>query len=138
MEARITRHGDPTAMTAVAELAVHPARPAGRVLSARKIEHLLDWAEPIIRRTCRDVWRETWPRGLELEDLFQEGRIAVFLAAERISRAMRPGALVTTIVRRQAYDAVRLLADRSGNRHALGPTPTTTGDEGLCETQPAG
>jgi len=91
-------------------------RPPGRVLSARKIEHLLDWAEPIIRRACRKVWRDKKPRGLELADLRQEARIAVFLAADQISTARRPAALTATIATREAYDAVRVLSTRRCTR----------------------
>jgi len=86
-----------------------------------KIEHLIDWAEPTVQRTCREVWRETHPRGMELVDLQQEGRIAVFEAAEVIATARRPRAMVATVVRRQAYDAIRLLSglERRGMpRHA--------------------
>jgi len=112
MEARITRRGELTTMTMVLDDSPCVVRQRPRVLSERKIEHMLDWAEPIIRRCCRQVWQEVWPRGLELDDLFQEGRIAVFLAAEKISTCRRPHALVAAIVKRQAYDAIRMLADR--------------------------
>jgi len=115
---------------------VPQTRPEGRVLSARNIEHMLDWAEPTIRRTCRDVWQRTKPRGLELEDLCQEGRIAVFLAADEISTARQPQSLVSTIVRRQAYDALRLHADKRSNEDVLtGVEPPTAGDDTLCEVQ---
>ncbi|HJN17218.1 MAG TPA: sigma factor [Armatimonadota bacterium] len=77
-----------------------------------RIEHLIDWAEPTVLKTCRDVWRETHPRGMELADLHQEGRIAVFEAAEAITAARRPRAMVATVVRRQAYDAIRDLSGR--------------------------
>ncbi len=77
-----------------------------------RIEHLLDWAEPTIQQVCQDVWRETSPTGLELVDLHQEGRVAVLEAADAIAAAHRPQAMVATVVRRQAYDAVRVLSER--------------------------
>jgi DNA-directed RNA polymerase specialized sigma24 family protein len=72
---------------------------------------LIEWAEPIIREVCQEVWREARPRGLEIEDLYQEGRIAVFQAAREIAAATDHAAMVATVVRCQALDALRLLAD---------------------------
>jgi DNA-directed RNA polymerase specialized sigma24 family protein len=62
-----------------------------------------------------------------LADLYQEGRIAVFLAAEEIAVAASPEALVKTVVRRQAVDAIRTQADRF-------PPPRKPG-EGVSVTQ---
>lgn len=98
-------------------------RTTKRLVCGSKIEHLLDWAEPIVRNVCREVWREARPRGLELEDLHQEGRIAVFQAAEEIACASDHAAMVATVVRRQAIDAMRLLADWDG------PSPDAEEDE---------
>ncbi|MBM3475829.1 MAG: hypothetical protein FJX75_21385 [Armatimonadetes bacterium] len=89
-----------------------PRRRDRRLLLRRAVEHLLDWAEPIIKCACRQVWREFHPTGLEMEDLLQEGRIEVYLAARRIMAARDPEALIATIVRRRAIRAVYSLSDR--------------------------
>jgi len=47
-----------------------------------------------------------------MEDLLQEGRIEVYLAARRIMAARDPEALIATIVRRRAIRAVYSLSDR--------------------------
>jgi DNA-directed RNA polymerase specialized sigma24 family protein len=74
---------------------------------ARKIEHLLDWAEPTIIRVCGEVWAELRPRSLEMEDLYQEGRIATFQFAREVLSASDPEALLATIVRRRVRNAIR-------------------------------
>lgn len=89
----------------------HSTRRGRRVSLARRIEHLIEWAEPIIRSVCGEVWRETNPQGLELEDLYQEGRIEVFQAAQKVLLADDPRALVAVVVRRRAFKAVRQLAN---------------------------
>lgn len=98
-------------MGAVADRGARHRHRAGPSLFASIVEHLLDWAEPTIRSVCQEVWREARPRGLEIEDLYQEGRIAVFQAAEEIAAASDHAAMVATVVRCQAVDALRLLAD---------------------------
>lgn len=84
-------------------------RAQGRTRSsfARKIERLLDWAEPTIIRVCGEVWSELRPRSLEMEDLEQEGRIATFQFARQILSAADPEALLATIVRRRLRNAIR-------------------------------
>jgi hypothetical protein len=62
---------------------------------------MLDGAEPTIRKTCQEIWRRQQPRGIELKDLYQEGRIAAFEAAGRILAARNPLGLVVTVVRRR-------------------------------------
>jgi DNA-directed RNA polymerase specialized sigma24 family protein len=74
---------------------------------ARKIEHLLDWAEPTIIRVCGEVRAELRPRGLDIEDLYQEGRIATFQFAKEILLAGDPEALLATIIRRRVRNAIR-------------------------------
>lgn len=98
-------------MAANTQSPVPDSRPARLSLFASKIEHMIEWAEPIIREVCQEVWREARPRGLEIEDLYQEGRIAVFQAAREIASATDHAAMVATVVRCQAVDALRLLAD---------------------------
>ena len=97
-------------MSAVQSASVQQ-RPRGRFLSARAIEQMIEWAEPIVSRVCQEVWREMRPQGLQLADLKQEGRIAVFEAAQQIASAQSPRAMAKIVIRRRAYNALRDLAD---------------------------
>jgi DNA-directed RNA polymerase specialized sigma24 family protein len=103
-------------MSTTAPMAVQPAPPPCALFFARSIEHLLDWAEPTIRTVCWSVWQEarraSLERVVEIEDLYQEGRIGVFQAAEVITSARRPRALAAAIVRRRVSDALRRLMPR--------------------------
>lgn len=110
MEARGKHPGDPSAM-ATQVAALQPSR-CREIIFGSKIERLLDWTEPIIRRICLEVWRRYHPRGLEMEDLCQEARIEVYLQAEHIIRARNPEALTATVVRRRAMKVVRKYTDR--------------------------
>ncbi len=58
-------------------------------------------------RVCGEVWGELRPRSLEMEDLYQEGRIAAFQFAREILSAGDPEALLATIVRRRVRNAIR-------------------------------
>ena len=102
-----------------------------RLLFASAIEHLLDWAEPTIRGVCLEVDGDLDPCGVELADLYQEGRIAVFEAAEEIMSAGDPQALVATVVRRRVRNALRTLAWPDPNApHAADDSPAVgDGDE---------
>jgi DNA-directed RNA polymerase specialized sigma24 family protein len=83
---------------------------------AQRIERLCAWAEPTIRTVCWSIWQEarcaSLERVVEIEDLYQEGRIGVFQAAEVITSARRPRALAAAIVRRRVWDALRRLMPR--------------------------
>jgi DNA-directed RNA polymerase specialized sigma24 family protein len=112
-------------VTATGAVAV-PRRRDRRPLLRHAVEHLLDWAEPIVKRVCREVWREFRPTGFELEDLFQEGRIEVYLGARRIMAARDPEAMTATIVRRRAIKAVHSLSDRYPKLQLHQPTDGET------------
>jgi DNA-directed RNA polymerase specialized sigma24 family protein len=94
-------------MSMAAKRVVQGTNRQRRFSYARKIEHLLDWAEPTIARVCGEMWGELQPRSLELEDLHQEGRIAAFQFAREIVSAGDPEALLATIVRRRVRNAIR-------------------------------
>ncbi|MBM3497048.1 MAG: hypothetical protein FJX74_00095 [Armatimonadetes bacterium] len=113
--------------TAVTTVSV-PQRWSRRFSLASNIEHLLDWAEPIIRKTCREAWQHSPRRGYELADLHQEGRIEVFLGAERIMAAQDPAAMTATLVRRRALKAARSLSDRYSRPQRPKPTDQATDD----------
>ena len=98
--------------TAIGAVSV-PRRRDRRLLLRQAVERLLDWAEPIIKCVCRQVWREFHPTGFEMEDLLQEGRIEVYLGARRIMAARDPEAMTATVVRRRAIRVVQSLSDRN-------------------------
>ena len=113
METHERSTGDPGAMATAAETVSVPRRRDRRLLLRAAVERLLDWAEPIVKRVCREVWREFRPTGFEMEDLVQEGRIEVYLGARRVMAARDPEAMTATIVRRRAIKAVHSLSDRN-------------------------
>ena len=101
-----------------------------RLLFASAIEHLLDWAEPTIRGVCLEVDGDLDPCGVELADLYQEGRIAVFEAAAEIMSAQEPQALVATVVRRRVRNALRTLAWPDPNTaNVVGNSAALEGDD---------
>ena len=100
-------------MCVMTEIPVETGRPRALPFFGREIEHLLDWAEPTVQMVSRAIWVEvqspTLARVVDLEDLYQEGRIGVFERARDIVAARSPRALAAAVVRSRVYDALRKL-----------------------------
>jgi len=95
----------------------------GPLFFGRTIEHLVDWAEPTVQAVCWAIWQEVesplLTRVVEMEDLFQEGRIGVFERARDIVAARSPRALGAAVVRSRVYDALRRLMARGAGEREL-------------------
>ncbi len=100
-------------MATAARLIVGRTHKTGAFFFGRTIEHLVEWAEPTVQAVCRAIWQEvacpSLARVVEVEDLFQEGRIGVFERAREIVTARSPRALGAAVIRSRVYDALRRL-----------------------------
>jgi len=100
-------------MATAARVTIGQSHKTGPLFFGRTLEHLVDWAEPTVQAVCRAIWQEvespSLTRVVEMEDLFQEGRIGVVERARDIVAARSPRALGAAVVRSRVYDALRRL-----------------------------
>ena len=120
-----------SAMPTCGEPAVSRRREMGAFFCARPVERLCEHVEPVVVRVCWAIWGDVVAecpslcRVVDLEDLLQEGRIAVFEAAEYLGGARSPRALAAAVVRTRVRNSLRRFLPRADAAAA----PELTGGE---------